>query len=349
MCQAPLTMWVGPKGEQRPQLVACHKCEQCLDRRVNDMVGRCIAETRTSVATHAVTLTYGRVEDSPDHVRAVLLTYRDVQTYFKLLRSHGYPVRYLAVGEYGSMKARAHWHVILFWQGAPRKLPSYRWQGDYPVVALEQRIDEEHWPHGFSYWEEPSFPAFRYVCKYALKGQGELEQRVLPRLSKLPPLGTLYFRRLAEQHVYQHLSPQSPGNVYGDPQGNVAECYEYSFAEVRRKDGAARRFLLRGKSLELFLSRFVRCWKEKHGDKPWPHSRLVDEFLDRQARPELDKQRTVAMIQRHADRLAAERKAAGLRWLDTDQIDHELAERLPDGEKQFYLEEWARIHGRPRQ
>ena len=117
MCISPNTLSDGTQ-------VACRNCWQCRADRINDWVGRCIAESKTAVASHAITLTYGRVHLSTEndaygdaeHPRAAVLTYSDVQKYFKLLRRHGYPLRYFAVGEYGSLKGRAHWHIIAFWQ-----------------------------------------------------------------------------------------------------------------------------------------------------------------------------------------------------------------------------------------
>ena len=139
--------------------VACRECWQCRERKVDDWVGRNIAESKTAKAAHVVTLTYG--EDPRiggiDHIRAALLTYSDVQKYLKRLRGDGYPVRYFVVGEYGSVKGRAHWHIVLYWQAA---VPEHRHRENFM---------QKHWPHGWSYWDEVSPSAIRYACKYLQK------------------------------------------------------------------------------------------------------------------------------------------------------------------------------------
>ena len=98
-------------------IIGCRYCSQCIGRSVDDWTGRCIAESIFAVAPYFVGLTYGRDENgSEDHIRARLLTYSDVQKYMKRLRASGYCPRYFCVGEYGSTKGRAHWHLIIFWK-----------------------------------------------------------------------------------------------------------------------------------------------------------------------------------------------------------------------------------------
>ena len=190
MCKAPNTLADGTQ-------VACRRCSLCIDRAINDWVGRNIAESKTAVGCNAVTLTYGRNSaGDADHASAVILTYSDVQKYLKLLRRHGYPVRYHVTGEYGTLKGRAHWHIMLYWLE------------QVPEHVLEQNFMEPHWGHGWSFWTEPSFHAIRYNCKYIMKDNADGRQGHLA-MSKKPPLGTQYFRELAEEYVRQGLAPQT--------------------------------------------------------------------------------------------------------------------------------------------
>ena len=69
--------------------VACRKCKLCNRNRVNDLVGRCIAESRYSKKTYAVTLTYA----NDAGVNAVTLVFKDVQDFLKRLRKR-FDVRY---------------------------------------------------------------------------------------------------------------------------------------------------------------------------------------------------------------------------------------------------------------
>lgn len=254
-------MCVTPHKLADGSLVPCRVCWQCRENRINDWVGRCIAESKTAMATHSVTLTYGRDEKgSDDHLRAALLTYSDVQMYLKLLRRHGYPCRYFAVGEYGSQKGRAHWHLILFWL---RRVPNHQ---------LNQRfVDARHWRHGFQHWEPVSDASIRYVMKYIQKDMGDDERQGHMSMSKKPPLGAEYFRRLACDYVKQGLAPQSL--VYWFPD------------VINPKTEKPRHFMLAegSASADLFLSTYLAEWKAARGGFT-PYSELVQRYEDKLAR-----------------------------------------------------------------
>lgn len=249
--------------------VACRECWQCRERKVDDWVGRNIAESRTATASHVVTLTYGedRTVGGIDHLRAAVLTYTDVQKYLKHLRVDGYPVRYFVVGEYGSLKGRAHWHIILYWQG------------EVPEHKLRENFAQKHWPHGWSYWDKMSPEAIRYACKYLQKDhEDDAKQGYGPMPSKKPPLGDAYFRDLARRYVEQGLSPQ---NLF------------YSFPEVTRVPHGTRgktakqfreaakpvQFMMSGKTAENFCDYFLETWDEKWPQRAWPKSDLLNAHL----------------------------------------------------------------------
>ncbi|RWD33333.1 MAG: hypothetical protein EOS22_00855 [Mesorhizobium sp.] len=169
-------------------------------------------------------------------------------------------VRYLAVGEYGSEKGRAHWHVLLFYES-----------GKVPEVELNKRINHKMWPHGFSQWEEVSTQAIRYCVKYVQKDKGALEKQAKFALSKRPALGAKYFEMLAAKYVEAGLSPRE---------------LEYSFPDVlNKKTKLPETFRLPKQSFSAahFIESFVRLWQEKYGNNRWPSSELVEYFLDREA------------------------------------------------------------------
>jgi DNA-binding PadR family transcriptional regulator len=234
-----------------------------MENKVNDWVGRCIAESKTSVASHAITLTYGRDENGEEHhPRAKVLTYSDVQKYLKRLKSNGFPHKFFCVGEYGSKKGRAHWHIILFWKGKgpPHELDKEGWH-------------ERHWPHGTSHWTTGNASAFRYNTKYIQKDIGKMERQGHLMMSKKPPLGTAYFHQLAEQHVEQGIAPISR---------------EYSFDDARNRRGQKVKFYLKGATYNRYISHFIRTWKEKRPDQHIPNSELVESWLDKQAAEEME-------------------------------------------------------------
>lgn len=256
-------MCINPAVLANGQSVACHKCWQCVRRKIDDWTGRCIAESQTSVATHSVTLTYGRddVYGAVDHVRAAVLTYSDVQRYFRAFRdfrsekvSKGFSLRYFVVGEYGSMKGRAHWHAILFW-GGPL----------WPYRPLNRNIDCPMWPHGHSHWQNATPEAVRYVTKYIAKEVESEERQYHKGLSRMPPLGDKYFRQLAQQYVEQRLAPQD---------------LFYDFDESRDRNGKKIQYMMQGKTRENFLNYFTTAWSDKWGDHA-PTSELVELHEDR--------------------------------------------------------------------
>lgn len=266
MCIAPITVYVGKRGETEAQETSCRECWQCRQQAVNDWVGRNIAEQKTAVATHSVTLTYGRDDgNNVDHLRAALLTYSDVQGYLKRLRANGYPAGYFVTGENGSKKGRAHWHIILHWRKA------------VPKHVIHENFMEAHWPHGWSFWKEAHKNAVFYNCKYLQKDLADPAAQSHLQMSKKPPLGAAYFRQLAERHVEQGLAPQT---------------LEYGFSDVKMRTPDGRheqvRFMLRGRSAELYLDHFVTEWERRHPGRAIPQSELVSEHLDGVAREERD-------------------------------------------------------------
>ncbi|QCS37303.1 replication initiation protein [Tortoise microvirus 82] len=264
MCLEPGVLYL--KNAQKIS-VPCRKCELCRDNKITDWVGRCIAESKTAAHCRSITLTYGRDEHgNSDHHRAAVLTYSDVQKYFKLLRRHGYPCRYFAVGEYGAEKGRAHWHAIVFFQNdVPKHILAPRREGREDDTPF--RFMERHWPHGWSFWEDVSPRSIRYVCKYINKGMGDAERQGHVALSKKPPLGHDYFQQLAIRYVEQGIAPQDP---------------YYWFGDCLNRDGEPVKFYLQGVSLDNFCRAFVLNWWRVHNRHP-PISPLIEAFTDRMA------------------------------------------------------------------
>lgn len=264
MCLAPIALsLVG--------LVECRKCWQCKRNRVDDLVGRCIAESHMATETLAVTLTYG----GGDVPEAAVLVYSDFQRFMKRLRKAGFKVRYIVAGEFGSAKGRAHWHAILFFYGkAPVAAvdPEKREPDEVFYPRFEDdaaaRISWSYWPHGYSWCEKPGYKAFRYVCKYVLKSEQQEISVGHLAMSKKPPLGDGWFRQLAEQYVDQGLAPRD---------------LSYSFRDVFKPNGDRRKFIIQGVTRDNFLAHYMETWKKRRRDDP-PESDVVSEWEDRQVK-----------------------------------------------------------------
>ena len=285
-------MCISPNLLSDGQSVACRKCWQCLEHRVDNWVGRCIAESKTSVASAFITLTYGRDEHGNEsHARAAILTYSDVQKYFKQLRNRGLKLRYLVVGELGSAKGRTHWHIIVFFQ---KTLPDGFWDyggnswhravRDEPVwvpLVWNQRFNEPCWPHGFSQWETlakgTAKGSVRYACKYINKDVDDPAAQSKLCMSKRPPIGAHYFEMRAQKFIDEGISPQD-------------SFYIFAEEATRKSDGKPIRFRLAGKSADLFAQHFIDKWRAQRPGQHWPHSDFIEEYEDRATREEWDRE-----------------------------------------------------------
>ena len=254
--------------------VACRECWQCRKRRVDDLVGRCIAESRFSKKTYAITLTYA--QDAG--VNAVTLVYKDVQDFIKRLRKK-YKCRYIVAGEYGSAKGRAHWHIILFFKQNCLKnkceekkeckcvpdvknMPQIRFKKEN-LPENEYRVDWKYWTKGFCYFQEPDWKGFEYALKYVLKNQDSRSADAHLAMSKKPPLGAEYFNWLADEYVRQGLAPQT---------------YFYKFGDIRDYKNRDKSFMMTGRTKEKFMERFLEGWLDNYDTDP--RSEIVDQYID---------------------------------------------------------------------
>lgn len=259
MCLSPVYM------SNLSSAVPCRSCWVCRNDRVDDLVGRCLAEQATCSGALAVTLTYAG--DVPE---AATLRYSDFQNFMKRLRKAGYSVRFIVAGEYGSAKERAHWHAVLFFQGK------------VPDVRLEWRFNWEYWPHGWSYFQRAEYDGFRYLLKYALKQQVSETSVYKLGMSKKPPLGHDFFMESAHILAAQRL----PLNFA-----------TYSFANVRTKDGKHREFWLRGRMREMYIERYEQVWQDLHDDLPPWGDHYIKYLADPRARDEMEAEKFGAAVQ----------------------------------------------------
>ena len=274
MCRSPITL---PNGQK----ASCRNCDRCKYNRVKDWIGRCIAESQTSVASYAVTLTYsplcecGKCTHGPEgwkyvctceggpkgrtdrHERTAILTYSDIQKYLKRLRVHGYDVRFIVAGEYGKRKARTHWHLLLFFQN---KVP--------PVTLRPAFHWDDFWPHGHQLWDKAEGIApIKYVCKYITKDVSDKSAKIKFNMSKVPAIGEHYFNKLAHDMVKQGLPPRGPF---------------YSFADARMENGKPYQYYMRGEAANKFVAAWVTEWHRQRPNTHMPVSEYLEEWLDKQ-------------------------------------------------------------------
>lgn len=243
-------MCINPRFLRSGIATPCHQCWQCRENRINDWVGRCIAEREISLTASVVVLTYG----NGDTAESRFLRKSDITSYIKALRNAGHKVRFFAVGEYGSKKGRSHWHVVLFWQS---KMP-YR--------EMRKNITDEYWPHGYSFWSTAEGASIRYVMKYINKDADDPDHAKSMGMSRKPILGWGYFLELAGRYIDQGLAPQKPF---------------YKFRDVLDERGKPVEFYMPPLVAEQFIMLYIAMWQSRYPDKHWPVSDLVDKYHDK--------------------------------------------------------------------
>lgn len=164
---------VAPGSLKRESLfVSCGKCIHCLINRSEDWATRLTLEAQLSRSAWFGTLTYD--EDSkPADGRVSLL---HLQKFVRALRDYeryqygSSDLRYFAVGEYGSVTDRPHYHMIVFnsrlLEQSGRDFLYSDKKGrkhySYPLIRII-------WKKGFDDWTLASLGTCRYVSKYLLK------------------------------------------------------------------------------------------------------------------------------------------------------------------------------------
>jgi len=233
-----------------------------------------MAEAAYSQKVAVITLTYAPRDDLADKV----LHPHHFQLFIKQLRNAGHKIRYLVVGEYGSLRDRAHFHAILFFQDLKRRpagspAPFYNpvhladYANSAPFCASipqKQMTHIREWPHGHVIVDWASDErAMRYVCKYLLKGTKEYWFS----LSKKPPLGAAFFAKKAETAKGFGVLPSS--FQYLPPGGDREKSYLMT--------GATRRDYLNAITTDPGERGRMSEWVQKSFDK-YARKRLEDEI-----------------------------------------------------------------------
>lgn len=245
---------------------SCRKCEACRKAKRRHWVGRINAEASTSDSVTFATFTYG----DGDTNDAYFLHYEDLQKCFKRLRRRGFRFKYVAVGEYGSKKERAHFHALIFWSGKE------------PGVVYDRHVYYKHpwkpsqnfWPHGFLQFERPRSrqASAAYIMKYL-----EKDDTACLKYSKAPPLGSDYLIEYAKRHARTGLTlflesdrfsipdnVRSNGKLYYYPVGRHTVLYEEMICAYLRE------YYLHALSADLVppLSKEVTEWIEDACQNP---------------------------------------------------------------------------------
>lgn len=232
----------------------CRKCEQCVKARKRSYTGKILAEMTTAYRTFFVTLTYA---GGYDNVKAYVINYKHFQNYLKKLRNAGYNPRYLAVGEFGGDKGRAHFHAMLFFQDS-----------NIPDWKLDERIECEFWEHGKVQYELPRSKqgSAAYIMDYLDKDNLAKSQL---KFSTRPMLGETYLLDMARKAAVAGVAIFQDGNRYTIP-GNAREdgsLYWYPLERERRAYGDV-------------IMMFISTWIKHRFNEPLPMNEEIEMFMD---------------------------------------------------------------------
>lgn len=158
-----------PHSPQSKSLrLPCGGCVGCLNARSGQWALRCMHEASLHKENCFVTLTYDDAHLPSDGS----LDKKEVSAFMKALRKAIFPrkVRFFCAGEYGSIRGRPHFHILLFGISF-----SDRYQcgtrGEYPVYRSP--FLESIWRKGFSEIGTVTIESAGYVARYIMKrGKG---------------------------------------------------------------------------------------------------------------------------------------------------------------------------------
>jgi len=220
MCVKPTRIYVEGKPSLTPREVPCRKCWACTKNRVSALVGKVLMEQETVDWSYMLTLTYDpqRLTEHPwgDNA-AKFICKADFQEFMRNVRSQmrsqdrknktniGSNARYLVAGEYGELKGRSHFHVLLMGTGMPPPIPKLKKNYQYMPA----------WRWGYTFAElAQGERSIRYIAKYLTKAVSEKERQknnptaqAWVSYSRLPPMGTEYVKKMAVKHASNKIMP----------------------------------------------------------------------------------------------------------------------------------------------
>jgi len=192
--------------------VPCGKCLPCQKKRRSEWSLRLEHEYMFSDSAFFITLTYDDNSLPRTKEGYPTLVKKDVQNYIKRLRNDhvryvtkelkiskkevknvSKPIRYYAVGEYGSKTRRPHYHILLF---------------NYDIANISPLTNQwkntnTNMPHGHVDIGTVTASSINYVTKYMFKPFARKDKRIRPfsLMSKKPIIGQAYIDNYGSYHV----------------------------------------------------------------------------------------------------------------------------------------------------
>jgi len=197
-CYYPLTAWRGLKPHEKsgkvgvsfnfregdssdPLNLPCGKCDGCRASKSLVWSLRMYHEAQLHSQNSFLTLTYA---DAPP-----TLVKSDLQDFFKRLR-HQFSFRYFAVGEYGELTRRPHYHAVFFGQDF------LEGADDVGSGLYSHKSVLDAWGHGHVGIAPFSMSAACYVAGYVYKKVGDTDTFTL--MSRRPGIGREWLRKFGD-------------------------------------------------------------------------------------------------------------------------------------------------------
>lgn len=116
MCDTPYLKQI-TEPTVRTIALPCGKCLPCKQKTKAEWLFRLEQDLKDAISAHFVTLTYNDKYLPISYQGFPTLNYQDVQLYIKRLRKQNNKkpkISLFTVGEYGTIKHRPHYHIIMF-------------------------------------------------------------------------------------------------------------------------------------------------------------------------------------------------------------------------------------------
>jgi len=175
-----------------------------------------------------------------------------------------YTVKALPCFEYGDKTGRPHYHVILF-------LTKTRDDWETPDWVLDHRMNQPHWPHGFSQYELPRSNGgmLDYTIAYVAKDGGAL----LRPSNGIGKSGLINYANMLGRHGHRFLATQYGVKVRPPP---IRSAAKPGLRFAGETSGKQKEFLmpLSHDYVPLMVEAHAAGWLEHFGVEP-PHNPLL--------------------------------------------------------------------------
>lgn len=195
--------------------VPCGKCPNCVKSKGSAWSFRLMQEEKRAMSSHFITLTYDTKFLPYSKSGLMTLAKRDVQLFVKRLRKslgtwEEFPLKYYAVGEYGTKKIRPHYHFIMF---------------NADINSIEQA-----WMLGQIHYGEVTGASIGYCLKYLMKkgqvpsGPNDDREPEFAVMSK--GIGSNYLsKEMVEWHL-RDLDNRMYVNIEGGKKASMSRYYK---------------------------------------------------------------------------------------------------------------------------